>query len=257
MAVILMTAANAAYMPKMTAYLSSVKAHSNFDRFILIYVGDEALPEIDGVQVHRLPHSAIQAWNSNGCVQHGDWIHAEGFEVSDLDTVVFTDGDMYLQRVMNDNERKALEGLQVGEVMVGPNQFQGQTLLQEASNLGFTGKAIDGFNQERVWKLPVFNTGCIAAKVVTHKAIYQHYVQNWTSFSGIFHHYAKQQWLMSYLIHSLGFKVKNMKHSFHLHNHGADMPSGSRWDVRRNALTFEGEVVLLRHFTHNGAKYPL
>jgi hypothetical protein len=48
-----------------------------------------------------------------------------------------------------------------------------------------------------------------------------------------------------------------MKHSFHLHNHGADMPSGSRWDVRRNVLTFDGEVVLLRHFTHNGAKYPL
>jgi hypothetical protein len=252
-----MTAANAAYMPKMTAYLSSVNANSNFDRFILIYVGDEPLPEIDNVEVFRLPHSVIRAWNVNACVQHGDWLNAEGLEVSDTDTVVFTDGDMYLQRGMNDNERNALEGLQVGEVMVGANQFKGQTLLQEASNLGFTGRQIDGFNEQAIWQLPVYNTGCIAARVVTLKALYQHYVEVWQLFSGIFQHYAKQQWLLSYLMHKYGYKVKNMKYSFHLHNHGADMPSGSRWDVRRNALTFDGEVVLLRHFTHNGAKYPL
>lgn len=254
--IILATGANASYMPKITAYLNSIKLNSNFDRNILIYVGNEQLPELN-IECYRLRQEAIGAPAQNACVQHGDWLNADGLQLEESDVVVFTDGDMFVQRGMSDKERGALEKLGDGDVMVGANQFEGQTLLQEAHNLGFTGKPWAGMQDEKTWRTPVFNTGCIAANVATWRKLYNQYRSHWQEFAGCFQHYAKQQWLISYLINTGGYRVKKMQYTFHLHNHGSAMPSGSFWSVGKNALTYNGETVLFRHFTNNGANYTI
>jgi hypothetical protein len=254
--IILATGANAAYMPKLTAYLNSISLHSTFDRNMVIFVGNGAMPELN-IECYRLREEAISAPAQNSCIQHGDWLNADGLQVDDSDVVVFTDGDMYVQRALNDKERASLEKLQHGDIVVGANQFEGQTLLQEAHNLGFTGKPWHGMNNEKVWRSPVFNTGCIAATVGTWRNLLSLYRAEWQDFAGVFQHYAKQQWLISYLLHAYSFNIKKMHYTFHLHNHGSAMPSGSVWSVTKNALTYQGDIVLLRHFTNNGASYTL
>lgn len=254
--IILATGANAAYMPKITAYLNSIILNSSFDRNMLIFVGNGQLPELN-IECYRLRQEAIGAPAQNACVQHGDWLNADGLQLEESDVVVFTDGDMFVQRGMSDKERGALEKLGDGDVMVGANQFEGQTLLQEAHNLGFTGKPWHGMQDEKVWRMPVFNTGCIAANVATWRNLYEQYRIEWQEFAGCFQHYAKQQWLLSYLINKGSYKIKKMQFTFHLHNHGQALPSGASWSVGRNALTYMGETVLLRHFTNNGANYPI
>lgn len=254
--IILATGANASYMPKITAYLNSIKLNSDFDRNMLIYVGNEQLPSVD-IECFRLRHEAILAPSQNQCMQHGDWLNADGLQLESSDVVVYTDGDMYVQRGLNDKERTALQNLSAGDVMVGPNQFEGQTLLQEAHNLGFTGKPWAGMNNEKAWRSPIFNTGCIAATVGTWRTLLALYSAEWQDFAGVFQHYAKQQWLISYILHTNSFNIKKMHYTFHLHNHGTAMPSGSIWNLAKNSLTYNGEQVLLRHFTNNGANYTI
>ena len=75
--IILATGANASYMPKITAYLNSIKLNSDFDRNILIYVGNDVLPAVD-IECYRLRQEAIGAPSQNSCIQHGDWLNADG-----------------------------------------------------------------------------------------------------------------------------------------------------------------------------------
>ena len=66
--IILATGANASYMPKITAYLNSIKLNSNFDRNMLIFVGNGQLPELN-IECYRLCQEAIGAPAQNACVQ--------------------------------------------------------------------------------------------------------------------------------------------------------------------------------------------
>ena len=74
MKIILSTGSDLNYLSKMRPYLKSIESNSNFDKNILVYVGeDEMSLPYKNIDVVNLPVNNIQSLNSNKCVQHGDF----------------------------------------------------------------------------------------------------------------------------------------------------------------------------------------
>ena len=107
MKLILSTGSDLNYMSKMRPYLKSIELNSNFDKNILVYVGEDEMElPYNNINVVNLPIKNIQSLNNNKCVQHGDFLNSESFNsmTEDDDVIVYTDGDIILQRNLSEDE---------------------------------------------------------------------------------------------------------------------------------------------------------
>jgi calcineurin-like phosphoesterase family protein len=186
-------------------------------------------------------------------VQHGDWLHSPTLQadLNPTDVVVFTDGDMLLQRGLNDSEQMLLRTLQDNEVFIGRNKDLNDTLRYESERIQPTAAF-------RVAGVPdqdntVYNGGVIAMRVETWMRFYSLYRAHWPVFSTYFNHYAKGQWLISWLLGRFGFNVLMQPLTFHCHNH-YPTPSESSQDAN-GIVSANGQVVLFKHFQPYGHKW--
>jgi hypothetical protein len=102
---ILVTAANAPYMERIAPYLHSIQAFAwSFDRRVLVTVGCRVdMPsELEDIEAVPLPASQAVGHTGNWCIQQGCFLDVLG--ASDDDVLVFTDGDIVLQRPPVDDE---------------------------------------------------------------------------------------------------------------------------------------------------------
>ena len=77
MKLILSTGSDLNYMSKMRPYLKSIELNSNFDKNILVYVGEDEMElPYNNINVVNLPIKNIQSLNNNKCVQHGDFLNS-------------------------------------------------------------------------------------------------------------------------------------------------------------------------------------
>ncbi len=248
--IILATGANARYLPRILAYLQSIEKHGEGFETYLVCVGCPAdrLPDLGlgHIQVVALAGERAIGQPGNDCVQHGAFL--EAIPGSDDDLVVFTDGDMVLQRLVSLSELELLRALGDGVVGVSYNAGPNDTLLLEAERLGprtrveVLVKNLLGGNPE----LPVYNTGVIAARRGTYRRLYEEYIARWAEFGQIFSHYARQQWLLSALIGTEGFIPLVLPYTFHMHG-CYPLPPGAEIDSTRGWVTYGGELVLFRH----------
>lgn len=254
---ILATGADTAYLPRISSYLDSIEAHSNFDANYLVHVGTNRIElNYSKIKVAPLDPSLPQCWQPNWpCVQHGDWLHSPKLqaELNPTDVVVFTDGDMLLQRGLNDSELMLLRTLQDNEVYIGRNKDLNDTLADEAERIQPTpGYRISGVPDT---KNPVYNGGVIAMQVQTWLRFYSLYKGHWPVFQDYFHHYAKGQWLISWILGRFGFNVMMQPLSFHCHNHYPTPPESSQ--DAQGVVSANGQVVLFKHFQPYGHKWQI
>ena len=66
--------------------------------------------------------------------------------------------------------------------------------------------------------LLTYNTGVLVANAKTYGRLYDMYNQHWPDFAPVFDHYAKQQWLLSYLVNR-HFRPRVLASTFHTHGH--------------------------------------
>ncbi len=247
--IVLATGANASYLPSILPYLQSIIEHGEEFAPYLVCVGCPAdrLPVLGlgNIQAVALAEERALGQPGNACVQHGAFL--EAIPGGDDDVIVFTDGDMVLQRGVSLSELEFLRTLGDGVVGVSYNAGPSDTLLVEAIRLGprtapepIVKRLVGGDPQ-----LPVYNTGVIAARRGTYRRLYEAYLARWAEVDGLFYHYARQQWLLSLLLGTEGFTPLVLPYTFHLHG-CYPLPSGSAFDAL-GRVTYEGEVVLLRH----------
>lgn len=249
MKIILATGSDLNYLSKMRPYLKSIESNSNFDKNILVYVGeDEMSLPYKNVDVVNLPVNNIQSLNSNKCVQHGDFLNSESFNsiTEDDDVIIYTDGDIILQRNLSDDEVSFYKSFKDGDVYVGYNASPTDTLEQEANRLGKTGMVSTGIEIGLWGKTKVYNTGVLAMNKRTWKTLLSYYNELYPLVNPMFYHYAKQQWLISYIIGvKPEFNVIEMGYDIHNHKHYPS-PEGTSQD-QNGDVYFNNKKVLFKH----------
>lgn len=249
MNIILATGSDLNYLSKMRPYLKSIESNSNFDKNILVYVGEDEMElPYKNIQVVSLPIKNIQSLNSNKCVQHGDFLNSESFNsiTNDDDVIIYTDGDIILQRNLSEDEIKFYKSFKDGDVYVGYNASPTDTLEDEANRLGKTGILSTNINMGEWKKTKVYNTGVLAMNKKTWGKLLERYNVLYPSVSPMFFHYAKQQWLISYIIGTdKEFNVIEMGYDVHNHKHYPS-PEGTTQDMNGDVY-FKNKKVLFKH----------
>lgn len=249
MKLILATGSDLNYLNKMRPYLKSIESNSNFDMNVLVFVGDDEIQlPYKNINIVNLPLSNIQSLNINKCVQHGDFLNSPQFDsiTSDDDIIIYTDGDIILQRNLSDEEVEFYKSFKDGDVYVGYNASPTDTLSDEATRLGNTG-IVSPHIKIGLWPTTkVYNTGVLVMNKRTWKKLLETYNTFYPYVEPMFHHYAKQQWLISYIIGvNEEFNVIEMGYDVHNHKHYPS-PEGTTQDNDGDVF-FKNKKVLFKH----------
>jgi len=232
MTIQLITAANAGYMDKIKPYLDTQERHgANLERYFICVKTDppeaiaDCYPDLilvqaDAAQVEYSP-------TESESLQHGSWLDV--VPGKDEDTAIFTDGDIFMQRPLNASELDALENWPENTFGVSWNNGAGETLIFEAL-VKLNPKVSDADFIAHWGRLtverPVFNVGVMVGKRSAFRALRAAYEKRWGEVGEYLSHGARQQWLLSYLIHSEGFGLRVLPYTFHTHAH-FDLPEGA------------------------------
>lgn len=249
--VVISTGFDRAYFPKAGDYLRSVSTHGDFDEAIALCLN--FLPHESEIahpwRCIYVDESQVIAPHSNRCMQHGAFISF--LNLNQKDIVLFTDSDMQMQRRMWPEEVSMLRNLKHGEVFVGENKDANETLYQESGYLRPfvpVESLADTFKDVNIKTAKCYNTGVMAATVSTFSIILEEYASRIGDIDYTFEHYARQQWLISYIIALRGdLRVRIMPQTFHMHGCHGVKPGMSYNGL---SYTHYGVDVLFAHNLH-------
>jgi hypothetical protein len=249
---ILATGSDSNYLNQMNRYFNSINLNSNFDRNVLIFVTDNNDVKINNtyqkIEINTLLINDIKSLNKNKCVQHGDFLNSKEFfdSTDDDDVIFFTDGDIELQRSLSEDEINYYRNFKDGDVYVGYNASPTDTLYDESTRLGrthFSSPHIQNFDWN---KIKVYNTGVLGMNKKTWGTLLNEYNRLFPYVNQMFHHYAKQQWLISYIVGSNNyFNISEMPYNIHNHRHYPS-PIGTHVDKDGNVY-YNNKKVLFKH----------
>lgn len=216
MQLILATGANASYIERITPYLHSIQRHAgSFDRRVLVTVGCkvEMPDELDMIEAIPLPAERALGHTGIWCIQQG--CHLEVLSADDNDVVIFTDGDIVLQRGLTIDEVSWMRAIPSMTFGLGWNAGPHDTLADEANRLCLTqeGRALfaDVLGER------IYNCGVIVCRVGAYKALYEEYLKLWPFYSPHTRHYAATQFLLCAIIARNGWRVWDLPYTVHTH----------------------------------------
>jgi len=197
----------------------------------------DARQPVAGVEYRRIESAGFRAPSPIRCLQHGEF-----WPAVDEDVVLFTDCDIYVQRPFNEEELGILEGITPGHVWCSHNNYEGDSLFHEGIRLKpinrdfatLFGHPDLPFRRHPLY-MPIYNTGVLAMHRETWLWVYEEYVRLWPVISTLLRHYARQQWLLSYLVTVMGLEVHIWPEAFHSH--------GCFNEVRPHAARFSWRQV--------------
>lgn len=240
---ILVTGCNERYAHRINGYLATLETYADFPVY---QVGVGFMPErrfskVTPVCITREQNAGAPP--ETECVQHGSFLAALP-ETRNFLGIMYTDGDLTMQRGLNADERQFLR-LRHGEVAIGYNGGEHETLLTEYHRLSAKKSPAEMSN---LWgedwsQRNIYNVGCIAATRGTWDYIYHLYMRHWQLACDCFVHQARQQWLISWIVSHLMVKV--MPWSLHAHGHFGLKPGMAR---QGEQIYHEGKLALFRHY---------
>jgi hypothetical protein len=127
---------------------------------------------------------------------------------------------MVMQRPFTEAELSWLESFGENTVSAGYNR-PGESMLDELDlllpvvELAEIRKRFPG----EIDKWPMLNVGVLAMRRSAWKKVYEAYRERWALVSDTLEHQARQQWLICYVIYTLGMDVQIMPYSMHTHGH--------------------------------------
>lgn len=219
--IFIITGINEPFLPKATRFIETMSTHSNVNNIVVTLdftTTDEIRNKYPNIAFIPLSSDKVKSPNPNTCLQHGGFLPALD-HLPDDTIIIFTDADICVQRGFTPDELERLSSFNKQEIGVGYNEAISQTLTMEMNNLEPL------ITPERILTLfpkcdqyAVYNTGVLVAQKQTYHRLYKEYVDQWNKINSALNHYAKQQWLLSYLIQSK-FSPRLLSDEIHTHDH--------------------------------------
>ena len=244
MSLILVTAANRDYMDRIAPYLGSIQEHGwGFGRRALITVGCrvEMPPELENIEAVPLPADRARGHTGIWCVQQGCFL--EVLNCADDDVIVFTDGDVRMQRPLSDDELAWMRALPTDTIALGWNAGPDDTLAHEAHRLALAQDGRDLFAPYLIRR--IYNFGVIVTRAATYKRLYAHYLSLWPHYQPHTSHYAATQFLLCVCVYQLGLRIWELPVSVHAHGVFGGPAAGV--EAQGEMLVVDGEPALFRH----------
>jgi hypothetical protein len=211
-------------------------------------VGFEWEHHIKGIDTAFLPHELNRGEPGNTCAQHGSFLQV--VDGPDDETLIFTDGDILLQRPFTHNEMSWLANIPANTVSAcynsGPheNLYVQGTMIQPIVDMSVVQKRYGSVLQRGMG----WNVGVLVAKRSTYRKLYELYMLQYDEVCRYFHHAARQQWLMNLII-AENFQAQVMPYSFHANGHFG-MPPGCIYDESGYLMYQNGGDPLMVAFRH-------
>lgn len=248
MTVYLMTGSDENYYDKIYPYLETLNKYSPFKN-ILLTVGFHRSTELDNVYSYYIPKDALTDITTNPCVQAGEFLKYCKF-LNDDDIIIFTDGDIRLQREFTPEEIKMVESVKHLDVLAGPNATHSMnTLWNEAEGLrrhcsdDELRKLFSTYHVNLICS--TLNMGVLICTAFTYRRINEETYKIFKEFPNITNHMARQQWYMNVAIWSFCY-VNMLPYEFHSHPHNGDQP-GMKFDPDGTMYVYGDRKVLFRH----------
>jgi hypothetical protein len=238
----LITASNERYFDRIAPYLTSIAQFSSIPA-VLICTGG-SYREFPGIQSLRLTtEQNYGAPVETESPQHGSFLKVLDGEPDEI--IIFTDGDILMQRDFTPEELDWIETLPMGTISAGFNSgphehlLMQATMIQPLTDITAICKRWGSNLQDFIG----FNVGVFIAHRATYQALYDAYLPLWEETGQYFRHAARQQWLMNWVI-GQKFKYRLLPYSFHANGHFG-MPPGCRYVGDK---VYSGnDLVLFRH----------
>jgi len=259
MNIVLATGSDKKYLPRMWPYLESIERHSQASRNVVFVPVQgrenwyERVRSLPSVEWRPVQISELRAKNPNNCLQHGEFLAFDDPNASDDDLVIFTDGDIELQRWFSAEELEWLQAMPPNGIAVGYNEGPWGSLareielLQPKSDIEEIQRAFPGDWE----KMPCCNTGVLIARRSAYRRLCEAYVERYAEIDALLGKYTKQQWLLSWLLQSESFDVRMLPQE--VHTHGCH-PLPLRCSRQGDDLLYAGTKVMFRHNVEFGPK---
>jgi hypothetical protein len=244
---ILITGSDYRYLPSIGRYIDSINNNSNFDKNYLVYLKDDQDLQTDynRVKISTVNIDEIESLTSIRCLQHGEFLKSNLMhEIEDNDVIFFTDGDVFLQRGMDDDEINFLRKISDDEIYVGYNASKTDNLHDEYYRLTPNQNKVDFLEGINLSSHKVYNTGIVAMNKKTWSKVCKSYNVKFDQINNKFEHYAKQQWLLSLIFTTEGYNIIEMDYDIHNHNIYGIVPGTT---YRDNSVYFNNKKCLFRH----------
>lgn len=259
MNIILATGSDYRYLPRIWPYFESIEKHSRAKRNVVFVPvqGEEdwftRARSLCKMEWRPVPVKQLKAKNPNNCLQHGEFLDFDDPDGSEDDIVIFTDGDIVLQRWFTADELKWLAALPENGVAVGLNEGPWGSLAREVRLLHPKSdlEAIRSVFPGDWDAMPCYNTGVLIARRSAYRSLCEAYIEAFPKVDVLLGHYAKQQWLLSYLLETGDFEVRNLPGA--IHTHGCH-PLPLEATRVGNELHFSGNPVMFRHNVEFGVE---
>ena len=232
--------------PHLQNYLKSINENSNFDENILVYFGyNKPTLEFEKIKVFSVNPESMVKKNSNNCLQHGEFLNSKSFNnYLESDIICFTDGDITLQRKLTETEFEIFRNLNDNDVFVGYNKSPEDTLNDEYFRLDPTEYVPSKYLNVNLSQIKVYNTGVIAMNIKTWNKVKNSYIDKFDMINRLLRHYAKQQWLISYIIGTGDYNIIEMGYELHNHTH---YPSPIGTTNENGLIKYDNKIVLFKH----------
>lgn len=231
-------------------YLFTVNLHSQVTNYLIcvdFWPHPSTRSNFPNVNSRLLRRDQIDTDVPVNCVQNGDFLKVLD-DLAPDDTIIFTDGDMRMQRPFGEKELEWLQSFRYGDVSAQLNAGEHDTLWWDCNLIGMKDP---GYAHETLLEggkyadAQLYNVGVAVCTAATYRHWHEMYVEAWPTVKDAFTHRAKQQWLMCLIIAQCRWNVKPMPYTFHTHG-CFPLPEGCGFDSNHRLL-HKGEVVLFRH----------
>jgi hypothetical protein len=247
--IVLATGTNADFVERIIPYLESLEMHAEgLEPYVVCVDCDinwRTGRRFERVLARHLGSEDAYGHPGNWCLQHGAFLKAIPGNKDDV--ILFTDGDVVLQRFPSIEELEWLRDWDDGLVGVSYNAGPDDTLRTESCRLSPVRASADALDQllKEHGELQVWNTGVIVARRRTYEDLREKYLALWPELGRLFQHYARQQWLISLILGTDRIRPSVLPYTIHLHG-CYELPKGARLE-ESGVATFKSKAVLFKH----------
>jgi len=239
------------YLQRAEAFINSMSnLNDNISKIVITLgfkISNEFKDRYPKVQFIFQDINLIQNELTNkNCLQHGAFMDVMDF-VNDDDIIIFSDGDVVIQRDINESEISLLESFSDIDIGCNMNNFKARSLesdfllLQPQVSFSQLKAIFDKYDLDNCLG---YNTGLVIAKPKAWRKLRMVYKYDYNYIDETCLHYAKQQLLINMICKNY-LNIVEIRQTIHTHGHFG-LPPFAHYE--NGILKVGEELVLFRHF---------
>jgi len=204
--------------------LKSYSENTEIEKYVFLVDEEDDNVDTFGIKKIHIPWNDIKSKNTNKCIQHGEFArYLESLEEDDK--IIFTDGDIVLQRDLHDEEKDRIFSLESGTFLANYNMHLGSNM---ARVLQYVGADVDilleylkktfSLSLQELEKYKEMNTGVLIGSKKDFIRLSELYSEHYSNLSKIITGFWNQQFLINIIVNKF-FSYKDLPYEFHTHTH--------------------------------------